>query len=99
MQEFCRDMAGYFQYPSFVIVVSLALVSLPASEVLACVQYGEDAIKEGMGGGGGGGGMDIFDLFTGGGGRRGGQTRERKSEDVVHQLAVSLEDLYTGTTK
>lgn len=43
--------------------------------------------------------MDIFDLFTGGGGRRGSQPRERKSEDVVHQLAVSLEDLYTGTTK
>ena len=51
-----------------------------------------------MGSGGGGGGMDIFDLFTGGG-RRGSQPRERKSEDVLHQLAVSLEDLYTGTTK
>ena len=53
-----------------------------------------------MGSGGGGmGGMDnIFDMFMGGGGR-GGRPRERKSEDVVHKLAVSLEDIYTGTTK
>lgn len=68
-----------------------------------CLQFGEDAIKEGMGaGGGGGGGMaDIFDLFTGGGGRGGGggRPRERKSEDVVHKLAVSLEELYNGGTK
>ena len=63
-------------------------------------QYGEEAIKEGMGAGGGGGGMaDIFDLFTGGGGGRGGRQRERKSEDVQHKLAVTLEDLYNGTTK
>lgn len=65
-------------------------------------QYGEDAIKEGMGsggGGGGGGGMaDIFDLFGGGGGGRGRQ-RERRSEDVVHKLVVSLEELYSGATK
>lgn len=63
-------------------------------------QYGEDAIKEGMGGGGGGGGSmaDLFgELF--GGGRGGGRARERRSEDVVHKLAVALEDLYTGTVK
>jgi DnaJ-class molecular chaperone len=32
-------------------------------------QYGEDALKEGMGGGGGGGGnpFDIFESFFGGG--------------------------------
>lgn len=53
-----------------------------------------------MGAGGGGGGMaDIFDLFTGGGGGRGGRPRERKSEDVVHKLSASLEELYNGTTK
>ena len=65
------------------------------------MQYGEEAIKEGMGSGGGAGGMaDIFDLFTGGGGGRGGgRQRERRSEDVQHKLACSLEDLYNGTTK
>jgi DnaJ family protein A protein 2 len=55
-----------------------------------------------MGGGGGGmgGGMDgLFEMFMGGGGRGGGRPRERKSEDVVHKLTVSLEDVYTGTTK
>jgi hypothetical protein len=63
------------------------------------VQYGEDAIKEGMGaGGGGGGGMaDLFDILSGG--RGGSRTRERKSDDVVHKLTVSLEELYNGVTK
>ncbi|KAF6258255.1 DnaJ-like protein [Scenedesmus sp. NREL 46B-D3] len=64
-------------------------------------EYGEEAIKEGMGGGGGGGGgmADLFDLFQGGGGGRRGQQRERKSDDVVHRLAVTLEELYSGVTK
>ncbi|EFJ49194.1 molecular chaperone [Volvox carteri f. nagariensis] len=62
-------------------------------------QYGEDAIKEGMGGGGGGGGMsDLFEQMFGMGGGRGRQ-RERKSEDVVHKLQVPLEDLYKGAIK
>lgn len=47
-------------------------------------------------GGGGGGMADIFDLFGGG---RGGRTRERKSDDVRHNLQVSLEELYNGVTK
>ncbi|KAK3795936.1 hypothetical protein RRG08_018319 [Elysia crispata] len=62
---------------------------------------GEEAIK-----GGGSGGMDfhspmdIFDLFFGGGGRRGGGGRgPRKGKDVIHQLKVSLEDLYNGATR
>lgn len=73
-------------------------------------QYGEDAIKEGMGGGGGGHSpFDIFESlfgggggggfggsFGGGGGRR---SRARRGEDVVHPLKVSLEDLYNGTSK
>jgi DnaJ family protein A protein 2 len=67
------------------------------------MQYGEEAIKEGMGGGGGGGGggmADLFDMLSGGGGGgRRGQPRERKSEDVVHRLAVTLEELYNGVTK
>jgi len=64
-------------------------------------QYGEDAINEGMGGGGGGGGgmADIFDLFGMGGGGGGGRPRERRSENVVHKLTVSLEDAYNGAVK
>ncbi|GAV64641.1 DnaJ domain-containing protein/DnaJ_CXXCXGXG domain-containing protein/DnaJ_C domain-containing protein [Cephalotus follicularis] len=68
-------------------------------------QYGEDALKEGMGGGGVA--HDPFDIFQsffggspfGGGGSRGRRQRQRRGEDVVHPLKVSLEDLYLGTTK
>eukprot|EP00245_Coleochaete_scutata_P011786 TRINITY_DN4449_c0_g1_i1.p1 TRINITY_DN4449_c0_g1~~TRINITY_DN4449_c0_g1_i1.p1 ORF type:complete len:421 (-),score=124.70 TRINITY_DN4449_c0_g1_i1:621-1883(-) len=71
-------------------------------------QYGEDAIKEGMGSGGGG--HDPFDIFSsffggagaspfGGGSGRGGQRRQRRGDDVVHPLKVSLEELYNGTMK
>ncbi|XP_076438752.1 dnaJ homolog subfamily A member 1-like [Babylonia areolata] len=62
---------------------------------------GEEAIK---GGGGGGHGfdfhspMDIFDMFFGGGGPRRPQG-PRKGKDVVHQIKVSLEDLYNGSTR
>ncbi|GAA0174061.1 chaperone [Lithospermum erythrorhizon] len=72
-------------------------------------QYGEEALKEGMGGGGGG--HDPFDIFQsffggspfgggpfGGGGSSRGR-RQRRGEDVVHPLKVSLEDLYNGTSK
>ncbi|KAF8063079.1 ATJ2 [Scenedesmus sp. PABB004] len=64
-------------------------------------EYGEEALKEGMGGGGGGGGgmADLFDILSGGGGGRRGAPRERKSEDVMHRLSVSLEELYNGVTK
>ena len=66
--------------------------------ILNCImqmQYGEDAIKEGMGSGGGGGGMgDIFDILSGGGRRQ--QPRERRGENVVHRLKVSLEEMYSG---
>ncbi|XP_041946898.1 dnaJ homolog subfamily A member 1 isoform X1 [Alosa sapidissima] len=62
---------------------------------------GEQAIKEGGNGGGGGGGvfrspMDIFDMFFGGGGR---MHREKKGKNIVHQLTVSLEELYNGSTR
>ena len=68
-------------------------------------QYGEDALKEGMGGGGGGG-HDPFDIFQsffggspfGGGGSSRGR-RQRRGEDVVHPLKVSLDDLYNGTLR
>ncbi|KAF6149881.1 hypothetical protein GIB67_008602 [Kingdonia uniflora] len=69
-------------------------------------QYGEDALKEGMGGGGGGHNpFDIFESFFGGGGGPfggGGSSRgrrQKRGEDVVHSLKVSLEDLYNGTSK
>ena len=61
-------------------------------------KVGEQGLKEG------GGGdenfsspMDIFDLFFGGG--RGRGRKENKGKDVIHQLAVSLDDLYNGTTR
>ncbi len=64
------------------------------------MQYGEEAVKEGGGPGGGAGGMqDIFDMFTGGGGGRRGQPRERRGENVVHRLKVSLEEVYNGGTR
>ncbi|XP_028813818.1 dnaJ homolog subfamily A member 1 [Denticeps clupeoides] len=60
-------------------------------------QGGEQAIKEGgMAGDGFSSPMDIFNMFFGGGGRT---QRERKGKNVVHQLKVSLEDLYNGTTR
>lgn len=65
-------------------------------------QGGEQAIKEGGSGGGGGSfssPMDIFEMFMGGGLGGGRRRRERKGKDVVHQLPVSLEDLYRGTVK
>ena len=68
-------------------------------------QYGEEGLKEGMGGGGGGSPFDIFEAMFGGnpfgpgGGGRSSRSRQRKGEDVVHGLKVSLEDLYNGVTK
>jgi len=38
--------------------------------------------------------MDLF--LTGGGSR---VRRQKRGEDVVHTMKVSLEDLYNGTTK
>ena len=66
------------------------------------LQYGEDAAKEagqpGGGGGGGGGGMsDLFDMLSGQGGRR--AQRERRGDDVVHRLRVTLEELFNGSSR
>uniref|UniRef100_A0A1I8A784 DnaJ homolog subfamily A member 1 n=1 Tax=Steinernema glaseri TaxID=37863 RepID=A0A1I8A784_9BILA len=58
-------------------------------------QGGEEGLQEGAGGGGGHNPMDIFEMFFGGGRRN----RERAAKDVIHQLSVSLEQLYNGVTK
>nr|XP_009408521.1 PREDICTED: dnaJ protein homolog isoform X2 [Musa acuminata subsp. malaccensis] len=66
-------------------------------------QYGEDALKEGMRGGGGGHNpFDIFESFFGGSPFGGGSSRgrrQRRGEDAIHPLKVSLEDLYSGISK
>ncbi|XP_076119126.1 dnaJ homolog subfamily A member 4 [Alosa pseudoharengus] len=60
-------------------------------------QGGEQAIKEGgMAGEGFSSPMDIFNMFFGGGGRT---QRERRGKNVVHQLSVTLEEIYNGTTR
>lgn len=58
-------------------------------------QGGEQAIKEG-GMNGGSNPMDIFNMFFGGGGR---MQRERKGKNVVHQLSVTLDEMYNGSTR
>ena len=67
-------------------------------------QGGEQAIKEGGMGGGGGfssNPMDIFDMFFGGGDPfgRGRQRGPRRTKNLMHQLSVSLEDMYNGTVR
>ncbi|KAJ0110828.1 hypothetical protein Patl1_00148 [Pistacia atlantica] len=67
-------------------------------------QYGEDALKEGMGGAGPSHNpFDIFESFFGGGAFGGGGSsrvrRQKHGEDVVHTLKCSLEELYNGATK
>lgn len=67
-------------------------------------QYGEDALKEGMGSGGHSHNpFDIFEQFFNPGAFGGGSSsrfsRQKQGEDVVQTIKVSLEDLYNGTTK
>ncbi|XP_017783540.1 PREDICTED: dnaJ homolog subfamily A member 1 [Nicrophorus vespilloides] len=67
-------------------------------------QGGEQALKEGGGGGGGfSSPMDLFDMFFNGGGGFGGGRgrgrREKRGKDVVHQLSVTLEELYKGAVR
>uniref|UniRef100_A0A1B6L2X6 J domain-containing protein n=1 Tax=Graphocephala atropunctata TaxID=36148 RepID=A0A1B6L2X6_9HEMI len=64
---------------------------------------GEQALKEGgTGGNFTSNPMDVFDMFFRNafcGGSRRGPPGERRSKDVVHQLSVSLEDLYKGAVR
>jgi len=56
--------------------------------------------EEGLDSDGPGDASDIFEAFFGGGGRRGGGARKRqKTKDVVQNLKVTLEQMYTGSTK
>lgn len=57
---------------------------------------GEQAIKEG-GMSADHNPMDIFDMFFNMSGRR--QRGPTKGKDVIHQIRVSLEDLYSGATR
>merc|ERR1712168_1775851 len=63
-------------------------------------KYGEDGLKEG-GGGEFHNPFDIFDMFFGGGGGRSRRNpgEKMRGRDTVHQMKVSLEDLYNGTTR
>lgn len=54
--------------------------------------YGEEGLKEGMDGNPG---MDIFEMFNGGGMRRG----KRRTKDIFQQINVTLEDVYLGKEK
>ena len=67
-------------------------------------QVGEQGMKEGGAGGGfhGGDPFDIFNMFFGGGGGGGpfgGGRQENRGKNLVHQLAVSLEELYNGAVR
>jgi len=64
-------------------------------------QVGEQGLKEGAGAGGfhGSDPFDIFNMFFGGGASPFGSRQEHRGKNLVHQLAVSLEELYNGAVR
>jgi DnaJ-class molecular chaperone len=67
-------------------------------------QVGEQGMKDGGGSGGfhGSDPFDIFNMFFGGGGGPfggGGSRQEHRGKNLVHQLAVSLEEMYNGAVR
>jgi DnaJ family protein A protein 1 len=66
-------------------------------------QVGEQGLKEGGGAGGfhNSDPFDIFNMFFGGGGGPfgGGGRQDNRTKNLVHQLAVSLEELYNGAVR
>ena len=78
---------------------SRGLVSACAEPGGGLLQFGEDAIKEGMPSGPSSGMEDLFSMFTGGMGGRRAAPRERRGENVVHRLKVGLEEMYVGSTR
>ena len=61
-------------------------------------QGGEQALKEGGGPGDFHSPFDIFDMFFGGGKRR-NQGEKPRGRNAIHQLKVTLEELYSGATR
>jgi DnaJ homolog subfamily A member 2 len=58
-------------------------------------KYGEEGVRDGGHGSSGFG--DIFDMFGGGGGMRGGARQgPKKGKTVMHPVKATLEDLYNG---
>eukprot|EP01134_Creolimax_fragrantissima_P002960 CFRG2960T1 len=67
-------------------------------------QYGEKGLKEGGMGAEGFSPEDIISQMFPGfggffGGAGGGRQRQRRGKDVVHELSITLEQFYNGTTK
>ena len=58
-------------------------------------KYGKEGLQHG---GGGGGADDVFNMFFGGGGRGRASRGPKKGESVMHQLNVTLDNLYNGRT-
>jgi len=65
-------------------------------------ELGLEGLKEGGPGGEFHSPFDIFDMFFGGGGggrRRRGPGEKARGRDTVHQLKVTLEELYSGSVR
>ena len=68
-------------------------------------QYGHEGVNQqgGFGGAGGfgnaGGFEDIFNTFFGGGGSRGGRSRQARGSDLEYSLEITLEEAFNGVEK